>query len=1020
MVPLPNRMRLSWTTPWTTADMRFDEEPRMALFLLRDSNPMELVPEFLNALMDTTLMVQDEARRKKYSKHKKARQLAMRFSGLEKVRKRTLLRQAPGSEVIRGGLDGLVVKSEFPGSTPIFNSSTVSYGPASGLSTPTHPPILTALDGRAQHELRTPMKPVSSSKPLNLGMYNAGKLVSEQETSPLFGHQTPFCFDRPHALGSYVGVSHGQLKSIPSGYHAIGESKRQQAQARNEPVQVPMTDDHDFFLDRVGSSQLKLPVKVDVCNGMAVGPPPKHSPDFTARLYGHGLSSWAIPSRPSTFHDVPAHQTLHRSPTCDKGVMSYEPRKLGVESLDGSGWINPRKSSSGVESRSTFGIASQGREGIIMLSDSDEETYHNDDEMGASVMDDDDFLARKRCWMTTDDGWQAEDIGRQTKSRKRKERDASHDNRTDPRDRNSLDTKVCVLAATAARIKVESEKHASTFNYGSRAQLKPVYHTADNRSEKFTSTFNHESRAQWNTWISEAKTEVPSWEARTQNRGSCHIVDQSTKNVVNTSSPSDLEDLHTLPSLKKLDRNLDVLDFPQSDSEHLQSPTETQNFNIPPSGSSVRERQEDIARNFAEQPERSYTREIGKSKNWVASDDLQPENEKMEREVILVENDDESDSVEEHVYEAGVYKDDDGMIGIGESAAKKLQNRERLNVGSVRPIERGAGGRKFPGRRGRPPGAKSQLHPKPTKSVSLGATICNDGRTQSDIDPRNTSSQRFLRAARPVGRPKHCNSYGHAPAADYVVKKNLVDVDQDFQKAVPDSDYYCFDGDRGKEKIKPNQVWALYDDIDTMPRTLIRVKEVSMNGPFWVKAIWLQPQNWSKKSGRQKKAGFPISCGDFEEPKESTVIRALNCFSHKMEFTPKTDTVIQVYPRKGEIWALYHKDNIGDGLKQARSEKDRKGKGNDCDKYQFRLVVIVSNCGEARETEILVLRKRTGYRTLWEPGYKKGSLPVEYMERFSHRVPAYKLTEKDYPDLNNLDIWDIDAAAVPACQSKVT
>ena len=27
-----------------------------------------------------------------------------------------------------------------------------------------------------------------------------------------------------------------------------------------------------------------------------------------------------------------------------------------------------------------------------------------------------------------------------------------------------------------------------------RAQLKPVYHTADNRSEKFTSTFNHESR----------------------------------------------------------------------------------------------------------------------------------------------------------------------------------------------------------------------------------------------------------------------------------------------------------------------------------------------------------------------------------------------------------------------------------------------------------------------------------------------------------------------------------------------
>ena len=30
----------------------------MALFLLKDNNTMELVPEFLNALMDTTLMVQ--------------------------------------------------------------------------------------------------------------------------------------------------------------------------------------------------------------------------------------------------------------------------------------------------------------------------------------------------------------------------------------------------------------------------------------------------------------------------------------------------------------------------------------------------------------------------------------------------------------------------------------------------------------------------------------------------------------------------------------------------------------------------------------------------------------------------------------------------------------------------------------------------------------------------------------------------------------------------------------------------
>ena len=298
---------------------------------------------------------------------------------------------------------------------------------------------------------------------------NAGRLVTEQEAVPLYGHQTPFCFDRPHALGSYVGESHGQLKSIPSEYRAISETKREQAQARNEAVQVPMTDDRDFLLDRVGSSQLKLPVKVDVYDGIGIGPPSKHSEEFTARLFEHGLSSWAQPSRPSTFHDVAVHKTLHRSPTCDNGVMPYESRKLDMESLDGSGWINPRKSSIGGEN-STFGIASQGREDIIMLSDSDEENYHND-EMGAGIMDDDgedNLVASKRYWMTKDIGWQAEDIGWQSRSRKRKERDDAHEVRTDPRNRNGLHTQVCASAATTGCIKVESEKHASTFKYGSR------------------------------------------------------------------------------------------------------------------------------------------------------------------------------------------------------------------------------------------------------------------------------------------------------------------------------------------------------------------------------------------------------------------------------------------------------------------------------------------------------------------------------------------------------------------------
>lgn len=321
---------------------------------------------------------------------------------------------------MRGGLEGLVVKSEFPSSTPKFNSSTVSYEPASGLSTPTHP------DGRAQHELRTPameslkstrqvLQSVSSSKSLNLGMYNARRLASgeEETTVPCCGHPTPFCFDRPNGLGNYVGVSHGQVQSLPSGYHAISESRREQdvQRLRGEAVQVPMADEQDYFLDRVCSSQLKLPVKVDVCDGLDRVPPPIHSQEFPARLNEHGLSSWAQPrtptrttttvdissmSRPSpTFHDV---RNVHKTPACDKGVLSHESRKLGMGNSGGSGCINPRKSSSGVESRS-FELAgskrhSRGRDGIIMISDSEEEEHHNI-EVDPGVLDDEGLLDRR-------------------------------------------------------------------------------------------------------------------------------------------------------------------------------------------------------------------------------------------------------------------------------------------------------------------------------------------------------------------------------------------------------------------------------------------------------------------------------------------------------------------------------------------------------------------------------------------------------------------------------------------------
>lgn len=158
-------------------------------------------------------------------------------------------------------------------------------------------------------------------------------------------------------------------------------------------------------------------------------------------------------------------------------------------------------------------------------------------------------------------------------------------------------------------------------------------------------------------------------------------------------------------------------------------------------------------------------------------------------------------------------------------------------------------------------------------------------------------------------------------------------------------------------------------------------------------------------------SGFSISLGDFREaPGGPSIIKTSNCFSHKMQFVQVDDTIVQIYPRVGEVWALHRKVRKRDNSEKLKS----------IDNPGFRLVVISSECGRGQPSEIRVLKKRTGYRTLWEPGYQPGPLPLEYIHLFSHKVPAYKLSDKDFPDLMGLDCWDIDAAAIPTCQSFVT
>lgn len=133
-------------------------------------------------------------------------------------------------------------------------------------------------------------------------------------------------------------------------------------------------------------------------------------------------------------------------------------------------------------------------------------------------------------------------------------------------------------------------------------------------------------------------------------------------------------------------------------------------------------------------------------------------------------------------------------------------------------------------------------------------------------------------------------------------------------------------------------------------------------------------------------------------------INTIACFSHQMTYHRLSEDVIQIYPRVGEVWALHRPHNIRD---EAKKE----------DGLDFRLMVILSDCGKESAPIIQVLKRQKGFQTVWVPGFASGELSSDHMELFSHRVPAYKMKGDECPNLPATDCWDIDAAAVPLRQS---
>ncbi|KAK9104132.1 hypothetical protein Scep_020976 [Stephania cephalantha] len=221
---------------------------------------------------------------------------------------------------------------------------------------------------------------------------------------------------------------------------------------------------------------------------------------------------------------------------------------------------------------------------------------------------------------------------------------------------------------------------------------------------------------------------------------------------------------------------------------------------------------------------------------------------------------------------------------------------------------------------------------------------------------------------------------------------------------VPDPDFHDFDQDRTERSFGANQVWAAYDDDDGMPRYYAMIHNVISWNPFKMRISWLNsktntelgPIDWIG-------SGFLKTCGEFRIGKHENN-RKLNSFSHQVSWSKGTRGVIRIYPKKGDVWALYR--NWSPDWDQNTSDEVM---------HKYDMVEVLDDYSEDQGVSVTPLVKVAGFKTVFhqhlDPAAVK-KIPREEMFRLSHQVPSYLFMGHEAQNVPK-GCRELDPAATP-------
>jgi hypothetical protein len=225
------------------------------------------------------------------------------------------------------------------------------------------------------------------------------------------------------------------------------------------------------------------------------------------------------------------------------------------------------------------------------------------------------------------------------------------------------------------------------------------------------------------------------------------------------------------------------------------------------------------------------------------------------------------------------------------------------------------------------------------------------------------------------------------------------------------ADIHDFDSDRTEKVMALHQFWALYDDKDGMPRFYGHITKLR-HSPFEVNVEWLEPYRpVVRRSGLVKSAALSASCGEFVLATECS--QTLAAFSHRVEIEEDVSRgTFQLYPKKGEVWALYRNWSKPKPEKVADVAVDEE---EDNVKFEYELVEVHSDYSKEKGVKVAPIYKVSGFTALFKSGGYRASIAIpakDVPSRFSHRIFTYQISGDEKPGVPK-DSLELDPAATP-------